>query len=59
MDDYYNWPNKIDLNGPYQVALYKMDLENTLDEYIGHVSYVNLENDIKFFNSIKMKLLRF
>ena len=56
VDDYYNLPNKIDLNGPYQAALYKMDIENTLDEYMGYVSYVNLDNDNKFFNLIKSEM---
>ena len=31
-----------------------MDLENTLDEFIGYVSYVNLENDNKFFQLNKI-----
>ena len=56
VDDYYNLPNKIDLNGPYQAALYKMDIENTLDEYMGYVSYVILDNDNKFFNLIKSEM---
>ena len=56
IDDYYNLPNKIDLNGPYQAALYKMDIENTHDEYMGYVSYVNLDNDNKFFNLIKSEM---
>ena len=56
VDDYYNLPNKIDLNGPYQAALYKMDIENTHDEYMGYVSYVNLDNDDKFFNLIKSEM---
>ena len=56
VDDYYNLPNKIDLNGSYQAALYKMDIENTLDEYEGYVSYVNLDNDNKIFNLIKSEM---
>jgi len=56
VDEYYNLPNKIDLNGPYQAALYKMDIENTLDDYKGILSYVNLDNDNKTFNLIKTEI---
>ena len=33
-----------------------MDTENTHDEYMGYVSYVNLDNDDKFFNLIKSEM---
>ena len=47
IDDYYNLPNRIDLNGPYQAALYKIDIEKTIniDKYKGSISIVNLDND--------------
>ena len=35
-DDYFNLPNKIELNGSYQAALYKLDIEaidDTADNY--------------------------
>jgi len=31
IDDYYNLPNRIDLNGPCQAALYKIDIEKTIN----------------------------
>ena len=39
----YYLPNSIDLNGPYQAALYKIDIEKTLnfDKYKGEISIVN------------------
>ena len=58
IDDYYNLPNKIDLNGPYQAALYKIDIEKTIDfdKYKGEITIVNLDNDIKNFNLIKAEI---
>ena len=58
IDDYYNLPNKIDLNGPYQAALYKIDIEKTIDfdKYKGEITIVNLDNDIKNFNFIKAEI---
>jgi hypothetical protein len=58
IDDYYNLPNRIDLNGPYQAALYKIDIEKTInvDKYKGSISIVNLDNDLKNFNLIKTEI---
>ena len=36
-----------------------MDIENTLDKFIGYVSYVNLDNDNKYFNLIKSEINEF
>ena len=54
----YNLKNKIDLNGPYQAALYKIDIEITInfDKYKGEISIVNLDIDLKNFNQIKAEI---
>ena len=55
IDGYYNLPNPIELNGSYQAALYKIDIENKkpINNYELTLTTFNLENDKYLFKSIK------
>ena len=50
IDDYYNLPNKIDLNGPYQAALYKIDIEKIKKTYL-----TISQEDFELINKIAKK----
>ena len=55
IDGYYNLPNPIELNGSYQAALYKIDIENKIpiNNYELTLTTINLENDNYLFEAIK------
>ena len=57
--NYYNLPNNIWLNGPYQAALYKIDIEtidNQLDEYKVNLYTLSLEDDFNNYKKIIKEL---
>ena len=54
-DDYYNLPNKIELNGSYQAALYKLDIEtidDNVDNYEIILNTINLNSDDSIYHQI-------
>ena len=61
-DDYYNLPNKInkiELNGSYQAALYKLDIEtidDNVDNYEIILNTINLNSDNLVYQQIIAEL---
>ena len=59
INNYYNLPNNISLNGAYQAALYKIDIETIdihLDEYEVKLYTLNLEDDFNNYKEIMKEL---
>ena len=58
-DDYYNLPNKIELNSSYQAALYKLDIETIDDNVDNHeiiLNTINLNSDDLVYQQIIAEL---
>ena len=53
-------PNPIELNGSYQAALYKIDIENKkpINNYELTLTTFNLENDNYLFKTIKYEQIK-